>query len=171
MFGNTPGTNLDPWVQCIINRLIRRRLWALSDFYVKHFPRILRHVSNIFFGHVQKTMREQVSQGKERRGSKSPKERKAEVASMDNPKFWEFSVRPFSDFYVKHFPGILGHVSNIFFWTCPKTWIWCKIVRNGKNLKKRAWRKILNLANMFQSRPKICQCAQNLQSMFKKFRM
>ena len=52
------------------------------------------------------------------------------------------------------FKKILNVVNN--FWTCSKffgrvqkIWMWCKITRNGKNLKKKICSKYLNVAKSF----------------------
>ena len=62
------------------------------------------------------------------------------------------------------------------FWTCSKffgcvqkIWMWSKIARNGKNLKKKICSKFLNKAKKFLNTSKIFQHIQNFLNMFKKF--
>ena len=62
------------------------------------------------------------------------------------------------------------------FWTCSKffgrvqkIWMWCKITRNGKNLKKNMYSKFLNMAKIFLNTSKNFQHIQNFLNMFKNF--
>ena len=62
------------------------------------------------------------------------------------------------------------------FWTCSKffgrvqkIWMWCKITKNGKNLKKKMCSKFLNMAKIFLNTSKTFQRIQNFLNMFKIF--
>ena len=62
------------------------------------------------------------------------------------------------------------------FWTCSKffgrvqkIWMWCKITKNGKNLKKKMCSKFLNMAKIFLNMSKTFQHIQNFLNTSKNF--